>query len=110
MRSLFEKNVERMRSELTDLKCAQKRGLGTIRFYQKTLTMSLPAMTPKQIKVTIGPDGFFPAAIEIIGGKLYTVAAITGATTRTFTFVSRTAATVTFTATATTPIDSMEAV
>lgn len=108
MRSLFEKNIDRMRAELTDLKAAQKRGLGTIRFYQKTLTIALTAFTPKRIKITIAPDGYFPGALEIMGGKFYSVAALTDATDRTFTYVSATAATITFTATATTPIESME--
>lgn len=108
MRSLFEKNIDRMRAELTDLKTAQKRGLGTIRFYQKTLTVTLQAYTPKRFKITIAPDGFFPGALEIMGGKYYTIVALTDATERIVTYVSATAATVTFTATATTPIESME--
>ena len=108
MRSLFEKNIDRMRAELTDLKSAQKRGLGTIRFYRKTLTVTLSAFTPKRFKVTIAPDGFFPGMIEVMGGRYYGFGALTDATDRTYTYVSATDATVTFTATATTPIESME--
>ena len=37
MISLFEKRLKRMKSELTALKTAHKRGLGTIRFYKYTL-------------------------------------------------------------------------
>lgn len=36
MRSLFEKNLMRMKSELTDIKTVHQRGLGTVRFYQKS--------------------------------------------------------------------------
>jgi len=37
MRSLFEKNLMRMKSELTDLKTAHKRGLGTVKFFKYTV-------------------------------------------------------------------------
>lgn len=40
MRSLFEKNLMRMKQELTDLKTAHRRGLGTIRYYRYRITIS----------------------------------------------------------------------
>lgn len=36
MRSLFEKNLLRMKRELTDLKTVHQRGLGTVRFFTKS--------------------------------------------------------------------------
>lgn len=38
MISLFEKNLKRMKQELTDLKTVHQRGLGTIRFFRYTFS------------------------------------------------------------------------
>lgn len=40
MISLFEKRLLRMKQELTDLKTATKRGLGTIRFYRYSISFN----------------------------------------------------------------------
>lgn len=40
MRSLFEKNLLRVKRELTDLKTAHKRGLGTVKFFKYTVTFT----------------------------------------------------------------------
>lgn len=43
MRSLFEKNLLRMKSELTDLKTVHQRGLGTIEFFRYRTTFQAAA-------------------------------------------------------------------
>lgn len=40
MQALFEKNLIRMKQELTDLKTVHQRGLGTIRFFRQTFTFT----------------------------------------------------------------------
>lgn len=53
MRSLFEKNLLRMKRELTDLKTVHQRGLGTIRFFKTEATFTLPANTASLFTATI---------------------------------------------------------
>lgn len=71
MRSLFEKNLMRMKSELRDLKTAQKRGLGTIRFYSKTEQVTITPGVTTHVTAKMDPDGFFPGFMEITGGPFY---------------------------------------
>lgn len=71
MRSLFEKNLLRMKQELTDLKTATKRGLGTIRFYTMTAEATIERGKQTYITATFDEDGFFPGFAEIIGGPFY---------------------------------------
>ena len=71
MRSLFEKNLMHMKQELTDLKTAQKRGLGTIRFYTETKQVTLSQGVQVNITVKLDPDGYFPGFMELVGGPLY---------------------------------------
>ena len=52
MRSLFEKNLLRMKRELTDLKTVHQRGLGTVRFFTKSETITRTA-SGMFIKATI---------------------------------------------------------
>lgn len=40
MISLFERNLKRMKQELTDLKTVHQRGLGTIRFFRSFFTFT----------------------------------------------------------------------
>lgn len=40
MISLFERNLKRMKQELTDLKTVHQRGLGTIRFFRSEFTFT----------------------------------------------------------------------
>jgi hypothetical protein len=56
MTSLFEKNLMRMKRELTDLKCAHQRGLGTIRFFQKSIDVKHTTLSTYTVKATIA-DG-----------------------------------------------------
>ena len=53
MISLFEKNLKRMKSELTDLKTVHQRGLGTIRFFKIEQEFSLPANSGVLFRATI---------------------------------------------------------
>lgn len=71
MISLFEKNLMRMRSELTDLKTANKRGLGTVRFYTEYAEVTLTQGVQTYINCEFEPDGYFPGFAEIIGGPFY---------------------------------------
>lgn len=43
MTSLFEKNLIRAKQELTDLKTAHNRGLGTVEFFKQTITFTSTA-------------------------------------------------------------------
>lgn len=45
MISLFEKNLKRMKQELTDLKTAHNRGFNTIQFFKKEATFNINANT-----------------------------------------------------------------
>lgn len=112
MRSLFEKNLMRMQSELRDLKTAQKRGLGTVRFYTKTIQATLEQGHATTITARFNPDGYFPGFAEIIGGPFYGVMVVTD-TSLTYTASSTsgvpTAETFNLTVTSTTPIESLEA-
>lgn len=49
MQSLFEKNLLRMKSELTDLKTVHRRGLGVIRFYEKSVTFTVPSASGTRV-------------------------------------------------------------
>lgn len=55
MRSLFEKNLVRMKSELRDLKTAHNRGLGTVKFfrYRISLTVSSSVTWMQYVKADI---------------------------------------------------------
>lgn len=56
MQSLFEKNLIRMKQELTDLKTIHQRGLGTVRFFQKSIDITKTTYTTYRVKATIA-DG-----------------------------------------------------
>lgn len=56
MRSLFEKNLMRMKQELTDLKTAHRRGLGTIRFFRHRITFTTSTLNYVTIRGNIA-DG-----------------------------------------------------
>lgn len=71
MISLFEKNLKRMQSELTDLKTANKRGLGTVRFYTEYAEVTVAQGVQKNIKATFDSEGYFPGFAEVIGGPFY---------------------------------------
>lgn len=53
MISLFEKNLKRAKQELTDLKTAHERGLGTIRFFRYRLTFAVSSMTVVEITANV---------------------------------------------------------
>lgn len=53
MISLFEKNLKRMKQELTDLKTVHERGFGTIRFFKASKTVSLGANTIQTFRATL---------------------------------------------------------
>lgn len=113
MISLFEKNLMRMKNELTDLKTASKRGLGTIRFYEAHADVTVVKGGPqKYITVTFDQDGFFPGFAEYIGGFFYGTMFVS-ADNLTFTFsiapgTNPDPVTFTFRVVSTTPIKSME--
>ena len=112
MRSLFEKNLMRMQSELRDLKTAQKRGLGTIRFYTKTIQATIEQGRTTTVTAKLDPDGYFPGFAEIIGGPFYAVMVVTDSSltyTASFTSGLPTPETFNLTVTSTTPIESLEA-
>lgn len=56
MISLFEKRLKRMKRELTDLKCAHQRGLGTIRFFKASCTSAIAANTSALFEANIAQD------------------------------------------------------
>ena len=53
MRSLFEKNLMRMKQEITDLKSVNKRGLGTVEFFRYRTSFSATAGNYYSISGTI---------------------------------------------------------
>lgn len=53
MISLFEKNLIRMKQELTDMKTVHDRGFGTIRFFKTSKTVSLNANTIHTFRATL---------------------------------------------------------
>lgn len=53
MRSLFEKRMERAKQELTALKTVHDRGLGTIEFFEKTITFNSSANTFYTIRADV---------------------------------------------------------
>lgn len=53
MRSLFEKRMQRAKQELTALKTVHERGLGTIEFFEKTITFNSAASTFYTIRADI---------------------------------------------------------
>lgn len=112
MKSLFEKNLLRMRGELRDLKTAQKRGLGTIRFYTKTIQATIERGRTTTVTAKFDPDGFFPGFAEIIGGPFYGIKPVT-ASALTYTASATTGLpnpqTFDLTVISTTPIESLEA-
>lgn len=70
MISLFEKNLKRAKQELTDLKTAHERGLGTIRFYRYSVSFSVSSMTIYRIAADVvsGETGR-PLAIVLAKGS-----------------------------------------
>lgn len=110
MQSLFEKNVIRMKQELRDLKTAQKRGLGTVRFYRKTIRVEFKKNVGKTWRVTLATGGFYPAILTVIAGPLYSLNAPTTEGTRQYNYSLTLGEdrTLTITATSSTPIESME--
>jgi len=56
MRSLFEKNLMRMKQELTDLKTVHQRGLGTVEFFRYRVTVTTTGASFFTIRGTIA-DG-----------------------------------------------------
>lgn len=56
MRSLFEKNLMRMKQELTDLKTVHNRGLGTIEFFRYRTTFQASANSFNYVTGTIATD------------------------------------------------------
>lgn len=70
MRSLFEKNLMRMKQELTDLKTAHRRGLGTIRFYRHRITTAINQYDYIVIKGTLAADEpGFPLVMALVRGN-----------------------------------------
>lgn len=69
MRSLFEKNLMRMKQELTDLKSVHERGLGTVEFFRYRTSFSATAGKYYSISGTIatGEPGS-PIAISLTRG------------------------------------------
>lgn len=109
MRSLFEKNLLRMKSELTDLKTAQKRGVGTIRFYSITKQVTVTAGTQTTITATLAADGYFPGFAILRGGPFYGMMTATEDNlTYQATVTSSRSFTFPLTFTSSTPIESME--
>lgn len=70
MISLFEKNLKRMKSELTELKTAHKRGLGTIEFfrYRVTVTTTGPSYFTVRGTIATGEPGY-PLVIGLARGS-----------------------------------------
>lgn len=69
MRSLFEKNLLRMKRELTDLKTAHKRGLGTVEYFRYRVTVTTTGASFFTIRGTIAPgEPGYPLVIGLAKG------------------------------------------
>ena len=76
MTSLFDKELEEMEREVRDLKTVHLRGLGTIVFYSKTNTYTIPANKQLNWTISLQTDEPAPALISISWTQAYSTRVI----------------------------------